>query len=194
MSKQVIVFGGSGFLGSHVVEELTRRGYGVTVFDRKPFPLPDCDHKMIVGDILNPDLVKNSMKGHDAVFHFAGLSDLDLGSAQPLEVVQQNITGTIHLLSGALEASVQRFVFASSIYVYSSLGGFYRCSKQATELFVEEFNSCYGLDFTILRYGSLYGTRANDSNGIKGLLLQGLKAGKITYPGTGDEEREYIHV
>ena len=194
MSKQVIIFGGSGFLGSHVVEELNRRGYEVTVFDKRPFPLPDCEHKMIVGDILDPDLVKNSIKGHDAVFHFAGLSDLDLGSAQPLEVVQQNIIGTVNLLSGALEAKLERFVFASSIYVYSNLGGFYRCSKQAAELFIEEFNSCYGLDFTILRYGSLYGTRANNSNGIRRFLLQGLSEGKIDYPGTGDEVREYIHV
>ncbi len=194
MSKQVIVFGGSGFLGSHVVEELVGRGYRVTVFDKKRLPLPNCDHNMVLGDVLDSDLVKSSIKGQDAVFHFAGLSDLDLGLAQPLEAVQQNIAGTVHLLDGALEANLKRFVFASSIYVYSNLGGFYRCSKQAAELFIEEFNSCYGVDFTILRYGSLYGTRANNSNGIRRFLLQGLKEGKIDYPGTGDEVREYIHV
>ncbi len=194
MSKQVIVFGGSGFLGSHVVEELVGRGYRVTVFDKKRLPLPNCDHNMVLGDVLDSDLVKSSIKGQDAVFHFAGLSDLDLGLAQPLEAVQQNIAGTVHLLNGALEANLKRFVFASSIYVYSNLGGFYRCSKQAAELFIEEFNSCYGVDFTILRYGSLYGTRANNSNGIRRFLLQGLSEGKIDYPGTGDEVREYIHV
>ncbi|HIL26612.1 MAG TPA: NAD(P)-dependent oxidoreductase [Nitrospinaceae bacterium] len=194
MSKQVIVFGGSGFLGSHVVEELVGRGYRVTVFDKKRLPLPNCDHNMVLGDVLDSDLVKSSIKGQDAVFHFAGLSDLDLGLAQPLEAVQQNIAGTVHLLDGALEANLKRFVFASSIYVYSNLGGFYRCSKQAAELFIEEFNSCYGVDFTILRYGSLYGTRANNSNGIRRFLLQGLSEGKIDYPGTGDEVREYIHV
>ncbi len=194
MSKQVIVFGGSGFLGSHVVEELVGRGYRVTVFDKKRLPLPNCDHNMVLGDVLDSDLVKSSIKGQDAVFHFAGLSDLDLGLAQPLETVQQNIAGTVNLLNGALEANLKRFVFASSIYVYSNLGGFYRCSKQAAELFIEEFNSCYGVDFTILRYGSLYGTRANNSNGIRRFLLQGLKEGKIDYPGTGDEVREYIHV
>ena len=194
MSKQVIVFGGSGFLGSHVVEELVGRGYRVTVFDKKRLPLPNCNHNMVLGDVLDSDLVKSSIKGQDAVFHFAGLSDLDLGLAQPLETVQQNIAGTVNLLNGALEANLKRFVFASSIYVYSNLGGFYRCSKQAAELFIEEFNSCYGVDFTILRYGSLYGTRANNSNGIRRFLLQGLSEGKIDYPGTGDEVREYIHV
>ena len=194
MSQKAIVFGGSGFLGSHVVEELSAKGYEVTIFDKSPFPLPQADHKLVLGDILDVDHVRSVMKDQDIVFHFAGLSDLDLGTAQPLEVVHQNIAGTVHLLNAAVEASVQRFIFASSIYVYSNLGGFYRCSKQATELFVEEFNSCYQLDFTVLRYGSLYGTRANDSNGIRRLLLQGFKGEKITYPGTGDEVREYIHV
>ncbi|SVD95650.1 uncharacterized protein METZ01_LOCUS448504, partial [marine metagenome] len=96
-------------------------------------------------------------------------------------------------MNAAVEAKVQRFIFASTIYVYSNLGGFYRCSKQAAELFVEEFNGCYGLDFTILRYGSLYGARAGDDNGIRRFLLQGFRDGKIVYPGTGDEVREYIH-
>ena len=194
MSKQAIVFGGSGFLGSHVTEELFRKGYEVTVFDRNPSRYLKAGQKMVVGDLLDVDHVKTAIKGHDVVFHFAGLSDLDLGLDQPLEAAQQNISGTIHLLNASVEAKVQRFVFASTIYVYSNLGGFYRCSKQATELFVEEFNRRYGLDFTVLRYGSLYGTRANDSNGVRKSLLQGFKEDKIAYQGTGDEMREYIHV
>ena len=119
---------------------------------------------------------------------------MEKGIDQPLEVVNQNILGTINLLNGAVKNNIQRFVFASTIYVYSRLGGFYRCSKQATELFIEEFKNCYGLDYTVLRYGSLYGTRADDSNGIRNYLLQGLRDGKITFPGTGDEMREYINV
>ena len=194
MSQRAIIFGGSGFLGSHVAEQLLEKGYDVTVFDRISSPYLKPDQKMIVGDILDANYIKTVVKGHDVVFNFAGLSDLDLGVSQPLEVVQQNIAGTISLLTAAVEAKVQRFVLASTIYVYSNLGGFYRCSKQAAELFVEEFQRRCELDFTILRYGSLYGTRANRSNGIRRLLIQALAEGKITYPGTGDEMREYIHV
>ena len=194
MSQRAIIFGGSGFLGSHVAEQLLEKGYDVTVFDRISSPYLKPDQKMIVGDILDANYIKTVVKGHDVVFNFAGLSDLDLGVSQPLEVVQQNIAGTISLLNAAVEAKVQRFVLASTIYVYSNLGGFYRCSKQAAELFVEEFQRRCELDFTILRYGSLYGTRANRSNGIRRLLIQALAEGKITYPGTGDEMREYIHV
>ena len=194
MSKNAIVFGGSGFLGSHVADNLSEHGYNVTLFDIQPSPYIRPDQTMIVGDILNSDKVNNALKNQNVVFHFAGLSDLDKGTDQPLEVVNQNILGTINLLNGAVKNNIKRFVFASTIYVYSRLGGFYRCSKQATELFIEEFKNRYGLDYTILRYGSLYGTRADDSNGIRNYLLQGLRDGKITFPGTGDEMREYINV
>jgi UDP-glucose 4-epimerase len=102
--------------------------------------------------------------------------------------------GTVNLLEAATKAGVKRFVFASTIYVYSELGGFYRCSKQAGELYIEEYQKRYWLDFTILRYGSLYGPRANEGNGIHRYLTQGLQNGKIVYPGSGEEMREYIHV
>ena len=194
MSKNAIVFGGSGFLGSHVADNLSEHGYNVTLFDIQSSPYIRPDQTMIVGDILNSDKVNNALKNQNVVFHFAGLSDLDKGTDQPLEVVNQNILGTINLLNGAVKNNIKRFVFASTIYVYSRLGGFYRCSKQATELFIEEFKNRYGLDYTVLRYGSLYGTRANDSNGVRRYLLQALRDGKITYPGTGDEMREYINV
>ena len=194
MSKNAIVFGGSGFLGSHVADNLSEHGYNVTLFDIQPSPYIRPDQTMIVGDILNSDKVNNALKNQNVVFHFAGLSDLDKGTDQPLEVVNQNILGTINLLNGAVKNNIKRFVFASTIYVYSRLGGFYRCSKQATELFIEEFKNRYGLDYTVLRYGSLYGTRANDSNGVRRYLLQALRDVIITYPGTGDEMREYINV
>ena len=122
------------------------------------------------------------------------MADLDRAADKPLEAVNQNIVGTMHLLDAAVASKVERFVYASTIYVYSRLGGFYRCSKQATELFIEEYNNCYGLEFTVLRYGSLYGPRANEGNGIRRFLCQGLTEGKIIYPGTGDEVREYINV
>ena len=194
MSKKAIVFGGSGFLGSHVADVLSENGYDVTIFDQKPSNYLRSDQFMVVGNILDIDQVRQAMKGQDIVYHFAGLADLDRAASRPLESVNQNIVGTVHLLDAAVEFKVERFIFASTIYVYSRLGGFYRCSKQATELFVEEYNNCYGLDFTILRYGSLYGTRANKENGIRCFLYQGLTANKIIYPGTGDEVREYINV
>ena len=194
MSKQAIVFGGSGFLGSHVADSLSAGGHKVTVFDQKQSPYLRSDQTMIVGDILDVNQIREAMQGQEIVYHFAGLADLDRATDKALEAVNQNIVGTVHLLDAAVASKVERFVFASTIYVYSGLGGFYRCSKQACELYIEEYQKLYDLDFTILRYGSLYGPRAGVSNSIRRYLKEGLENQKIAYPGTGDEVREYIHV
>lgn len=81
-----------------------------------------------------------------------------------------------------------------ALYVYSETGGFYRCSKQASELFIEEYNKKYDLTFTILRYGTLYGPRADERNSIYKYLKSAIEKSKITVKGTGDEIREYVHV
>jgi len=113
---------------------------------------------------------------------------------KPLDTIRRNILGTATVLDAAVEAKLKRFIYASTIYVYSSLGGFYRCSKQAGELYVEEYQRHYGLDYTILRYGSLYGPRADARNSLHRYLKQALTDGKITYGGSQADIREYIHV
>lgn len=194
MGKRVIVFGGSGFLGSHVADALQDKGHDVTIFDLKVSSYIRSGQKMVLGDILNPDQVAVAIKGQEIVYHFAGLASLDDAATRPVDTIRQNITGTVNLLEACVEAGVKRFVYASSIYVYSGLGGFYRCSKQAAELYVEEYRKRYNLSFTILRFGSLYGLRSDNDNGVWRFLSQGFRAGKVVYPGTGNEIREYIHV
>jgi UDP-glucose 4-epimerase len=149
---------------------------------------------MVKGDIRDYDAVLEAVKGKDIVYHFAGLSDLNEATTKPIESISKNIIGTINLLEAGKVAGIKRFVFASTIYVYSGLGGFYRCSKQACELYIEEYQKEFGVDFTILRYGSLYGPRADKRNSIWRYLKQGLQDGKITFRGTGEETREFIHV
>jgi UDP-glucose 4-epimerase len=85
-------------------------------------------------------------------------------------------------------------LFASTIYVYSELGSFYRVSKQACEKIIEEYEKEFNLNYTILRFGSLYGPRANKFNGIRDFLTQALKNKKVVRRGDGEEIREYIHV
>ena len=194
MNKEIIVFGGSGFLGSHVADALSERGNNVTIFDLNVSPYLRPDQKMVQGDIEDLDLIVEVVKGKDLIYHFAGLSDLTDGTAKPIESVTKNIVGTVNLLEAGAKAGIERFVFASTIYVYSGLGGFYRCSKQSGELYIEEYQKKFNLNFTILRYGSLYGPRANERNSIWRYLKQGLRDGKIIYSGTGDETREFVHV
>lgn len=191
---KVIVFGGSGFIGSHVVDALTQDGYNVVVFDKNESMYLKKDQKMIIGDILDEDLVFKSIQDCEIVYNFAGIADIEKASQNPLDTIKFNIFGNSIILDACRRANVKRFIFASSIYVYSKAGSFYRSTKQSCELLVENYNEIFGLPYTILRYGSLYGPRADKSNFIYSIIKQALTKGKIIREGDGEEIREYIHV
>lgn len=191
---KALIFGGSGFLGSHVADVLSDRGYDVVIFDLKPSPYLKEDQEMVVGDILDTQAVKEATKGADIVYNFAGIADIDEAKANPVETIKVNILGNTNIIEQASQAKAKRFVFASSIYVYGQAGSFYRTSKQACELIIESYHKTHNLPFTILRYGSLYGTRSNENNWIYHILKRAVKENKIVRHGDGEEIREYIHV
>ncbi|MBI3251916.1 MAG: NAD(P)-dependent oxidoreductase [Candidatus Omnitrophica bacterium] len=193
-SRTAIVFGGSGFLGSHVCDVLSERGFRVKIFDRAASPYLKKGQEMIVADILDRSKVAKAVSGCGVVYNFAGISDLDDAVLKPLDTVHLNLVGNVHILDAAVKARANRFVFASTIYVYSEKGGFYRCSKQSSELYIEEYQRKYGLDFTILRYGTVYGLRADHRNSVYRYLLQAVTRGLIEYPGNGEEMRDYVNV
>lgn len=190
---KVIVFGGSGFLGSHVADTLTDAGYDVTVYDLKYSKYLRASQNMVVGDILDGNKVAKVIEGCDVVYNFAGIADIDDAARRPLDSVKFNILGNSIILDACRKADVKRFVFASSLYVYSKTGSFYRSTKQACELLIENYREVFGLPYTILRYGSLYGPRANEKNFIYRIIKQALTEKKITRDGDGEEIREYIH-
>lgn len=191
---KVVVFGGSGFLGSHVADVLTDEGYDVTIYDIRPSPYLRNAQKGIVGDILDNAKVEEAVKDSDVVYNFAGVADINDASRKPLESVKCNILGNSIILEACRKAKIKRFVFASSLYVYSKMGSFYRSTKQACELLIENYHEVFGLPYTILRYGSLYGPRADDNNFIHRVIKQALTEGVIVREGDGEEIREYIHV
>ncbi|MDR2574395.1 MAG: NAD(P)-dependent oxidoreductase [Desulfovibrio sp.] len=191
---KILVTGASGFIGSHTAEALTAKGHAVTTLDAKPSSHPQNGQTRLVGDILDPAFVRNAAQGMDAVYHFAGIADIDECLRRPVDVARINILGTVELLDACRLAGVGRFVFASSAYVYGDAGYFYRTSKRSCEQFIEDYHEAYGLEYTCLRYGSLYGERADNRNSIYRILRQALECGHITYRGTGDELREFIHV
>lgn len=191
---KVVVFGGAGFLGSHVCDKLTQAGHQVVIFDRVASPWLSDGQEMIVGDLLDADSVHGAVRGADAVYNFAALADLNRALDQPLETARINVLGNVHVLEACRVNRVGRFVYASTVYVYSREGGFYRCSKQAAEHYVEEYQKAFGVDYTILRYGSLYGPRADASNGLFRIVRSALETGVVSYEGSPDAMREYIHV
>jgi UDP-glucose 4-epimerase len=192
--KKACVIGGSGFLGSHVADALGDAGYAVRIFDRARSPWLRADFEMIVGDLLDMKGVEEAVAGCEAVYNFAALADLNVALDKPIDTIQINVLGNAYVLEACRKHNVERFIYASTVYVYSRQGGFYRCSKQASEHYVEEYQRTFGLDYTILRYGSLYGPRADISNGLYRVVKNALETGIVRYVGSADALREYIHV
>ena len=192
--NKVLVTGGSGFIGSHVADTLEEEGYQVVLFDTVPSEYKSQSQEEFIGDILIPGEIEKAMEGCDLVYHFAAQADIGASSDIPTRTIMANIIGTQNVLEVARKHEVKRFMFASTIYVYSELGSFYRVSKQSCEKIIEEYQREFDLDYTILRYGSLYGSRANEFNFIANSILQALKNKKIVRRGDGEEIREYIHV
>lgn len=191
---KVLIFGGSGFLGSHVADALSDAGHDVTIFDRNSSQWIRPNQKMIIGDLLDEQFVTSTVKGFDVVYNFAALADLNQALDKPIDSIRINVLGNSYILEACREHKVKRFIYASTVYVFSREGGFYRCSKQASESYIEEYQKAFDLDYTILRYGSLYGPRSDESNGLYRIVRSALETGKITYEGSADSLREYIHV
>lgn len=191
---KVVVIGGAGFMGSHTADILSDRGFKVTIFDHQPSSCLRADQEMVVGDILDRDTVNGVVSGAKYLYHFAGIADIGEAKERPFDTVNLNVMGTTVALEAAVKSGVERFIYASTMYVYSPYGSFYRASKQAAEIIIETYQKRFELDFTFLRYGSLYGPRSQAWNGLRRYVRQVIREGKLDYRGTGKERREYIHV
>jgi UDP-glucose 4-epimerase len=189
-----LVTGGSGFLGSYVADELTRKGHEVTIFDKKLSKWKKSNQKMITGNLLNYSLLKKVIKGKDIVFHFAALSDIGESLNQPIKTIKYNILATTYVLELCKIYKIKRLIHASTIYVNSEQGGFYRSSKKAAEDYIEEYHKRFKLNYTILRFGSIYGSRSGKYNGVNMIINNALQNNEISYVGSRKTIREYLHV
>ena len=194
MISKAVVVGGSGFIGSHVADHLSDIGYQVTIYDRTKSEWLRNNQEIVIGDVQDSEKLNQTIAGAEVVYNFAALADINQALEQPLKTVNINILGNLNVLEACHAHGVKRFIYASTVYVHSREGGFYRCSKQSSEHYVEEYQKTYGLDYTILRYGSLYGPRADSTNGLFRIVDTALKTGKIQYKGDINSMREYIHV
>ncbi len=198
------VFGGSGFIGSHVVEQLLLEGYTVFNFDVKGF-IPDVyyednDYVFHRLDICNESALQRMMgfgtRPPKVVYNFAGISSVGGCIDDPARAVYYNIIGNTNIIESIVNSKVKkvpRFVYASSMYAAGNKSGLYGITKQANEKIIEEYSKS-GLEYTILRYGTVYGQRAKDDNSIKELVKHALKTKVLSYYGTGEETRNYVYV
>jgi len=197
---KAFVTGGKGFLGHHLIKELLRNGIDTVSYDisEKPLFLENVSSlsrlQCETGDILDCSALENAMEGCDVVFHTAAIADIDQTRRIPTKTMEVNVLGTARCLEAALKAGVSRFLFASSVYTSGNKGSFYRVSKQAGESLCKTYFEEYGLEYTILRYGSLYGREPNHWNFVYTVCKELLTKGEFTYISAPDSIREYIHI
>ena len=189
----VLVIGGSGYLGSHVADSLTESGYTVTIFDRAESSCIVDDQKFILGNLELEEL-SSAMADTDYVYNFAAISDIQENNLNHMQAITTNVVGASNIFQACHLNGVKKLIHASTMYVYSEAGGFYKATKQSSEAILEAFGKVFGLNYSVLRYGSLYGPRSQPWNGLRKYVEEILKTKKIIYRGAGDEMREYIHV
>lgn len=193
--KKVLVFGGFGFLGHYLVNELLSRDHIVTVADinkddyfgeRVVYHPCDISDKEQVASVFADSTF-------DVVYNLAGFANLDTAIKHPLRTMELNVIGNMYILEACIAHKVKKFVYASSAYAMSNKGSFYGISKLASEKIIEEYHEKHGLSFVILRYGSVYSERAYDNNYIYNLVKKAVEEKVIDHHGDGLEIREYIH-
>ncbi len=209
MRSVVLVTGGSGFIGSHVVDRLLAAGMSPRIFDRRPSPWHDpAKVPTVVGDVMRVEDLTRAMRGCDTVCHLAAAADVGEVKAHPHWATELNAGGTLNVLEAARELEVRRVVYASTVWVYSDVDAdlvdedtplvapahLYTAGKLSGELYCRSFRELYGLETTILRFGIPYGPRARPAAVIPSFVDHALHGEPLTIAGTGEQERSFLFV
>lgn len=204
----IVVTGGSGFIGSHVVDKLKEAGYEVRVIDLKPPHRTDVAFTHV--DLLDFEALKKTMRGASYVFHLAAVANINEARKNPIHTATLNMTGTVHVLEAARQTDVERVLFASTEWVYSGsrgknlsenspfympgAGHLYTSTKIASELICHDYHKLYGQPFTIMRYGIPYGPRARVGTVIPIFLRKALAGEPLAIFGNGEQFRNFVYV
>ena len=192
MKKNVLITGGSGLIGSHVVDALVKNKYKVTILDLTRPKRKDV--KFIKGSILDKSIVRSALKNINIIFHLAAVSDINKVKNIPKKTIETNILGTTYLLEAARKINIKRFIFASSVYSYGNTGNLYTTSKKSSELIIKNYELLFGIKFTILRYTTAYGPRNREVDAISIFVERALKNLDLIIYGDGKQKRNYLYV
>jgi nucleoside-diphosphate-sugar epimerase len=212
-----LVTGGAGFIGSHIVDELVRRGHSVVVLDNlstgKESNLASVRKKieLSTGSVTDLAAVQAACRGADYVVHLAARTSVPRSVADPVDTNHANIDGTLNVLVAARDAKVRRFVFAASSSAYGDTPTLpkvetmqpapispYGVTKYVGELYAQVFGRVYGLENASVRYFNVFGPRQDPTSQYSGVLSQYMLAvieGKppVVY-GDGEQSRDFTYV
>ena len=191
---KILVIGGSGFIGSEIISIISKlEAFKVSNMDLLQNNFQK-NIDFIQNDITNLTNTIKYTKGFDYIFHLGGMSDLDKAKNDPINAVNLNVVGTLNVLESVKINKIKKLIFASSMYASGSSGSFYRISKKTCEELIKEYSLKYKLNYSILRFGTIYGPSKHNSNMIYHYISEAINNNKINVKGTGSEVREYIHV
>ncbi len=206
--SRVLVTGGSGFIGSHVVDKLADAGFEPRIYDLQPSPHHEPGSvDTAIGDLFDADALRAGMEDCDAVVHLAAYADVGIVAEQPVEAEETNSRGTLAVLEAA-RATGTRVIYASTIWVYGASGDglideeaalglpdhLYTASKLAGEMYCTSYSELYDVPCTILRFGIPYGPRARPAAVIPIFVSKALKGEPLTIAGDGMQTRRFVYV
>jgi UDP-glucose 4-epimerase len=210
MGKKVVVTGGSGFIGSHVVDVLVEAGNEVTIIDHRVPPHRD-DVVFEDVDLLDLSSVVAVTRSVDHVFHLGAVANVNYAHKYPVYSTALNVMGTVNVLEAARINGVGRVHLASSVWVYNGApegvtadesvpfylngaGHLYTSTKIAAEMLCHNYHSLYGVPFTVLRYGIPYGPRMREELLIPLFIKKALRGEHLTVAGKGNQYRRFVYV
>jgi UDP-glucose 4-epimerase len=206
--NRVLVTGGSGFIGSHVVDKLIARGYTPRIFDVVPSPhhAPG-EIDTYLGDLTDLEAIKAALDGCDAVIHLGAIADVNHVAADPIFAETVNSRGSFNVVEAARLTGVERVVYGSTIWVYNAQPGLadedtniglpshlYTATKLAGEMYCKSYSEQYGLDCTILRFGIPFGPRARAAAVVPAFVKKALSGEPLTIAGDGSQGRRFVYV
>ena len=207
---RVLVTGGSGFIGSHVVDRLRVHGHEPVIFDLMPSRYHS-PHAVVtvVGDLTDPEVTRRAVKGCDAIVHLAAVADVSDVAADPIRADRVNVHGTQLILEAARREEVSRVVYASTIWVYGNAPGdgeldedtplalpahFYTATKIAGEMYCRSYSELYGTEQTILRFGIPFGPRSRVAAVVAAFVERARRGEALVIAGDGHQTRQFVFV
>ena len=212
---KILVTGGAGFIGSHLVPKLIAQNFDTSVLDNlssgKQANIPDKAQFFKI-DINSPNVLSVfEREKFDAIVHLAGQTMVNVSMKQPIFDAEENIIGSLNLLEAARKTNVKRFVFASTAAVYGDVDeallplpetlptnpmSFYGLSKATIEKYIRLYHDVFGLEYAILRFANVYGERQGDSGegGVISIFTKRVVGNRgVTIYGDGEQTRDFIY-